>query len=139
MPSFLFHGLEHRTNYFLVVCVAFLLVVVQVGREQIKPIKRQKGRGRYRYQDIMNGVSNYTELRGTPEQEIRKKLNFQKLVVTAFESPKSKYVPLPVGCHMFIQKENGELEVVPIPGIQCSWLRSREKELLFQSLYVSNS
>lgn len=67
MLSLFFHGLGHRTDFFLVVCVAFLLVVVQVGREQVKPIKRQEeGDG---YQEIMNGVGNYTKLWGTPEQE----------------------------------------------------------------------
>lgn len=39
-------------------------------------------------------------------------------------------VPLPVGCHMFTQKENGELKIVQIPGILCSWLTSREKEFV---------
>lgn len=49
-------------------------------------------------------------------KKIRKKLNFQKPVVMRVASlllnPQTlKYVPLPVGCHVFIQKENGELRL----------------------------
>lgn len=35
----------------------------------------------------------------------------------------------------FTQTETGELKIVQIPGILCSWLNSREKEFVF-GLYV---
>lgn len=51
-----------------------------------------------------------------------------------FESPKFMMFPC-LWAVMSTQKENGELKIVAIPGILCSWLASREKEFVF-GLYI---
>lgn len=52
---------------------------------------------------------------------------------SVYESP--KFMMFPCLWAVFTENENGELKIVPILGILCSWLASREKEFVFGLYY----
>jgi hypothetical protein len=101
-----------------------------VGRKQIKSIRRKKRKRADRCLEVVNGASKLYRLRDIPEygkREIKKLL--MRRVASLVLNPQSLWCSIACGLNhvLFTQKENGELKIVPVPGIIFSRLVSEKR------------
>lgn len=109
-----------------------------MSRQDRKKLSGDKRRG-HRYQEVVCGISNHKIKEYSRTRKLGRNI-IQKLVMmriaSVFLNPRSLSMMFPcLWAVISLPKENGELKIVPVPGVLCFLLVSREKEFIF-SLFI---